>query len=325
MSTKNDVLYVLECERGRYLSGQELASRLDISRTAVWKAVKSLEEDGHKILAVTNKGYMLDGSSDMLSEQGIRVNLAEKYAANEIIIMSVTDSTSTQAKKLVMDGAAHGTLVLADEQTAGRGRQGKSFFSPRGEGLYMSIILKPHPNMKELQMITIAAAVSVCQAIEKLTDKKPQIKWVNDLYLDGKKVCGILSEAVMDFESGGIESIVVGVGVDCAINEEAVPEELRGIVGSLETKNLSRNKLAAEIASGILDGFDRLAENSVIDEYRSRSMMLGKYISFQRNNEKLQGIVTGISDSGNLLVRLANGKDLVLNSGEVTIGSLKAD
>ena len=323
MSTKQDVLAVLERERDRHISGQELAETLKVSRTAVWKAVKALEEDGHKILAINNKGYRLESGSDMLSEEGVRVNLPEEYNSFPITVLSVTDSTNTQAKKLVMDKAPHGTMILAEEQTAGRGRYGKSFFSPRGAGLYMSLILKPSLGMSDPQMITIATAVSVCRAIEKLTNKKPQIKWVNDIYLDGKKICGILTEAVTDFESGNIESIVVGVGVDCTTEDSIIPDELRGIMGSLGVKELSRNRLAAEIAAGILRSFNNLGSCEIIDEYRKRSLMFGREISFMRGNEKLLAKVTGISDNGSLLVRLASGEDLTLSSGEVTIGSLQ--
>lgn len=319
MSTRNDVLAILENERGHFLSGQELAETLNVSRQAVWKAVKGLEEGGHKILAVPNKGYKLDGGSDMLSVEGLRANLPQKYKELPITVLSVTDSTNTQAKKLAADKAPHGTMLLAEEQTAGRGRSGKSFFSPRGDGLYMSVILKPQSGMDSPQMITVAAAVAVCRAIEKLTELEPQIKWVNDVYLDGKKICGILSEAVTDFESGEIESIVVGVGVDCTIEQESLPSELRAIVGSLGGAAVSRSRLAALIAEGILDSFENLKSKGLMDEYRKRSLMQGKEISFTRGNENLSATVTGISDSGALLVRLKNGEDASLSSGEVTL------
>lgn len=324
MSTKNDILSILENEKGRFVSGRELAETLNLSRTAVWKAMKSLEDDGHKILAVKNKGYMLDIKSDRLSEEGIRVRLPERLRHLPIYVQETIDSTNTQAKKLSLAGASHGTMVLAEEQTAGRGRYGKSFFSPRGAGLYMSIILRPSNVMSDLQKITIAAAVAVCRAIEKLTSLHPQIKWVNDIYLDGKKVCGILTEAVTDFESGGVESIVVGTGIDCSIDEALLPPELRGIVGSLGVEGLSRNWLAAEIAVGILESFGKLEDEEIINEYRRRSLMFGKEISFRRGDDIFCAVVTGINDMGNLLVRLKSGEEMILSSGEVSIGSLKS-
>ena len=322
MSTKKDVLTILENERERFVSGQELAQTLNISRTAIWKAVKNLEENGHKILAVTNKGYKLDKQSDLLTEEGIRLYLPEKFKSSQIIVLKTTDSTNTQAKKLSLDRAAHGTILLAEEQTAGRGRSGKSFFSPSGAGLYMSIILRPDCNISDPQMITVATAVAVCRAIEKLTEKHPQIKWVNDIFIDGKKVCGILSEAVTDFESGSIESIIVGVGVDCTVTEEMLPEELIFIVGSLGSEELSRNRLAAEIASGVLESFGKLGDGEIIDEYRKRSLMYGKEICFMHDGEMVSAKVTGINDMGNLLVCLKTGEDLVLSSGEISVANI---
>lgn len=323
MSTKADVLSMLERDRSRFISGQELAQRLKVSRSAVWKAVKSLQEEGHRVLAVTNKGYMLERGSDLLSEEGIRINLPERYRDSEILVYGIIDSTNTQAKRLALDKAPHGTIILAEEQSAGRGRYGKSFFSPRGAGLYMSVILKPDKNSGDTQMITVAAAVAVCRAIERLTDKKPRIKWVNDIFMDGKKICGILSEAVTDFESGSVESIVVGVGVDCAMKQELVPPELRDIIGSLDAQELSRNALAAEIAGEIFELFGRLGEREIIDEYRTRSLMLGKDISFNRWNEQKKAKVMGISDNGGLIVMLETGEQLTLNSGEVTLRALQ--
>ncbi|MGI5984682.1 MAG: biotin--[acetyl-CoA-carboxylase] ligase [Clostridiales bacterium] len=322
MPTKNDVLSILENERGRFVSGQELAEALHLSRTAVWKAVKNLEEDGHRILAIKNRGYMLDERSDMLSEEGIRVHMPDRYIDCPIYVFDTTDSTNTEAKKLALDNAAHGTMLLAEEQTAGRGRSGKSFFSPREAGLYMSIILKPDLGISDPQLITIAAAVSVCEAIEKIAGLRPQIKWVNDIYLNGKKICGILTEAITDLESGGIESIVVGIGINC-IETNSLPDDLRDIAGALGKDGLSRNHLAAEIAAGVLDSFNNLENREIIDEYRKRSLMYGRDISFLRGDERLFATVTGINDIGNLQARLKSGEEIVLSSGEVSIGSLK--
>lgn len=321
MATKDAVLAFLEKNRNRFVSGPALAEALSVSRTAIWKAIQALETDGHAITAVKNKGYKLETGSDLLSEAGARVFLPERYASLPIVFFEKTDSTNTQAKRLLLEGAGHGTIVLASEQTAGRGRSGKSFFSPQS-GLYVTVILKPPTGMTDPQKITIAAAVAVCRAIETQTALAPKIKWVNDVYLDGKKVCGILTEAVTDFESGGIDSIVVGIGVNCAIPAESIPTELRGIVGSLNTDGLSRNRLAADIAAGVLDSFANLESPALIEEYRCRSFLYGREISFTRSGERLSGTVTGISDAGNLLVLLDGGETLSLSSGEVSIGRL---
>lgn len=321
LATKEAVLTFLEQNRGRFVSGSELAKALSLSRTAVWKAVQRLEEDGYAISAVKNKGYRLETDSDRLSGAGIRAFLPEKYRNNAVIFFEKTDSTNTQAKRFALEGAEHGTIVAASEQTAGHGQSGKSFFSP-DSGLYLTTILKPPTGMADPQKITIAAAVAVCRAIEAQTPLEPKIKWVNDVYLDGKKVCGILTEAVTDLESGGIDSIVVGAGVNCALEAENIPPELRGIAGSLNAKGLSRCRLASDIAGGILDAFDDLDAPTLIAEYRRRSFLYGMEISFRKNGEALSGTVTGISDAGNLLVRLSNGETLSLTSGEVSIGKI---
>lgn len=321
LSTKDTVLAFLEQHRGRFVSGPEIAEALGVSRTAVWKTIQRLESEKYSITAVKNKGYRLETDSDRLTAAGVRAFLPERYASLPVVFFEKTDSTNTQAKRLSLEGAGHGTIVLACEQTAGRGRSGKSFFSPES-GLYVTVILKPPAGMSSPQKITIAAAVSVCRAIEAQTALTPKIKWVNDVYLDGKKVCGILTEAVTDFESGGIESIVVGIGVNCALPAGSVPPELRGIFGCLNVKGLSRNRLSADIAASVLDAFENLEAPALIEEYRRRSFLYGREISFTRNGERLSGTVMGISDAGNLLVLLNSGEMLSLSSGEVSIGRM---
>lgn len=322
MATKNEVLAVLEENRGRYISGQELAETLGLSRTAVWKAMQVLREEGHRIGALKNKGYCLEAESDRLSEEGIRAALDEAHQGLPLLVLEQTDSTNTLAKKLAADGAAHGTLIVAEEQTAGRGRSGKAFFSPYGAGLYMSLILKPEAGIREPQRLTLAAALATLEAIVLLTDKKPQVKWVNDLYLDGKKICGILTEAVTDVETGGIDSIIVGVGVDCNMEGLVLPPELEGIVGSLSSVRLNRNRLAAEIVGGILNWMPRLDSPDLIEEYRKHSMMTGREVFFLYEGTERAGVVTGIGDGGELLVRLRDGESLALASGTVSLGSM---
>ena len=322
MATKNEVLAVLEKNRGRYISGQELAETLGLARAAVWKTIQALRQEGHRIAALKNKGYCLEPDSDRLSEEGVRAALDEEHRGLPILVLEQTDSTNTLAKKLAADGAAHGALIVAEEQTAGRGRSGKHFFSPYGAGLYMSLILKPGTEIREPQRLTLAAALATLTAITRLTGKQPLIKWVNDLYLDGKKICGILTEAVTDVETGGIDSIIVGVGVDCNVEEHILPPELRGLVGSLGSEQLNRNRLAAEIVQGVFSWLPRLASPDLIEEYRRHSMMTGREVSFFHRGVEYHGIVTGIGDGGELLVRLPSGESLALASGTVSLGSM---
>ncbi|MEG1870124.1 MAG: biotin--[acetyl-CoA-carboxylase] ligase, partial [Oscillospiraceae bacterium] len=214
MSVKSSVLQMLEANRGNSVSGQQLANELGVSRSAVWKAIKALETDGYAIEAVTNKGYLLASSNDLISAEGINNYLAAQYKKLPITALKTVSSTNTHARMMAANGAKHGTIVVSEEQTNGKGRMGRTFFSPEGSGIYMSIILRPNTHTTNAVFITTAAAVAVCRAIAKLTVAKPTIKWVNDIILRDKKICGILTEAVTDFENGMVESVVVGIGIN---------------------------------------------------------------------------------------------------------------
>lgn len=321
MSTKKKVLEILEQNRGHTISGQELANKLEVTRTSIWKAIKSLREDGHIIQAATNKGYYIDRASNRISPEGILPYLTEQNKNFPIIVYKTIDSTNTQAKRLMINGAEHGTIILSDEQTAGRGRFGRRFISPAETGLYMSIILKTQNRMEDSLLITVVAAVSVCRAIEKLTNLKPKIKWVNDIYLNHKKICGILTEAVTGFESGRVDSIVVGIGINCNTSELEFPQELREIVGSLSLPNLSKNHLAAEIVNNILSLQNDVSTNGIIDEYRERSFLMGKNIFYEKDGILSSATVLDINESGNLVIKMPNGHVDVLFSGEVSLSS----
>lgn len=321
MSTKNKVLEVLESNRNEYISGQEIAERLCISRNAVWKAIRTLQEQGHIINSQHNRGYMLNAKSDLLSKEGITFFMPEKYRDNKIVVYKTVDSTNISAKRMALEGERHGAVVLAEKQEAGRGRSGKSFFSPEGTGLYMSMILRPEKVIAKPQLITVAAAVSVCEVIEELTGETPQIKWVNDIFLLGKKICGISTEAVMDFESQTIDHIVLGLGINCTTEQEAFPEEIRDIAGSINLRDVSRNELAAKVAAKILDRFNNLEDRQYIVRYKERSIMYDKRVTFSKDGELVSAKVLDIDDDCGLVVCCDDGREMTLTSGEVSIGS----
>ena len=206
MSVKSEILHILESNKGENISGQELADLLGVSRTAVWKAINLLKDEGYPIESVQNKGYSLSTSSDFLSSEGIRLYLNEEFRDIPLAVYKTIESTNTEAKLLAVQNADHGTIIVSEEQTKGRGRFGRDFFSPSESGIYMSIILKPKLNIENSVLVTTATAVAVCEAIDKFTDQEPQIKWVNDIFIGDKKVCGILTEAVTNFESGMMDS-----------------------------------------------------------------------------------------------------------------------
>ncbi len=326
MAVKDEVLRMLEAHRGEALSGELVAERLSVSRASVWKAVRALRDEGHKIGASTRRGYRMEPDSDVLSEEGIRACLSEGSPVRGVVCLASVDSTNTYAKGLALSSGAHGTLVTADRQTAGRGRRGRSFFSPPGTGLYMSLILRPHIELERFQTVTIAAAVAVCRTIESLTCRRPRIKWVNDIYLEetngldgadgeARKICGILTEVVSDVESGAIESVVVGIGLNVSTRDFA--PDLARVAGSLFPGSVSRNRLAAGIAERLLDCQERLGDPELIREYRDRSLLLGREVCFIRDGAECRGVALDIDAQGCLLLREEGGTVVTLRSGEV--------
>ena len=320
MSVRDEVLGLLEIHRGEVLSGEWIAERLSVSRASVWKAVKGLRDEGHRIGAASRRGYCMELDNDILSEEGIRACLSERSPVCGVVCLASVDSTNTYAKDLALSGAGHGTLVVADQQTAGRGRRGRSFFSPAGTGLYMSLILRPCVELDRFQAVTVAAAVAVCRTVEALTHCRPRIKWVNDLFMIGpdgaeRKVCGILTEAVSDVESGAVESVIVGIGLNVSTREFA--PELRTIAGSLFPKGVCRNRLAAGIAERLMDYQGRLGDPGLIREYRERSLLLGRDVRYLRDGLECRGRALDIDEQGSLVLRDEAGETVVLRSGEV--------
>lgn len=312
MSVKQNVIALLEENRSKVISGQELANQLHVSRAAIWKAIKTLKEEGYNIEATPNKGYVLLENSDVLSKQGIAYYLTEEI---DIFSYKTIDSTNTQMKKLAINGGKNHSVIVSEEQSAGRGRFGRSFYSPAQKGVYMSVLLKTGDSLQNATMITIKTAVAVRRAIAKLYDIEVAIKWVNDLYYRGKKVCGILSEAISDFESGMIEAIIIGIGIN--VSTDNFPLEIASIATSLGLQEANRNQFIAEILnqlSAIIDEDFKL----VLNEYRMASCVLHKQITFNQKGEQFTGLVREINDLGNLVVS-SNGAEMVLTAGEVSI------
>lgn len=319
MTTKEKVLTYLIEHKGKAISGQELADKLAISRTSIWKAIKTLQTEGYQIEATTNKGYLLANEPDVLSKTSLYSGLTEKPAVLEV--HRQVGSTNDVAKKLVTDRFFGKGVILAEEQTNGRGRLGRQFYSPTQTGLYMSLIY-PNKQQANAASVTTVAAVAVCKAIEKLTDKKPVIKWVNDIFLDGRKICGILTEGVINFETGTIDSIIVGIGVN--IKEAAtIPEDFQSIIGSVysheETSKLTRNQFAAEIINQLDDMYQKLDHNNYLEDYRERCFVLGQPVTFTEGQTTHKGIAKSIDDEGGLVVELENKEWKTLRFGEISI------
>lgn len=320
--TKDRVLALLEAHRGTYISGEQIAASLAVSRNAVWKAINALRQAGYQIGAVTNQGYCLAAENDVLSVQGILPLLNEnsRRYADLMRVLDAPDSTNQSAKELALAGAPHGTVLLADSQANGRGRFTRSFYSPRG-GLYMSVILHPEQlRFAHITAVTAFAAVAVCEAIEAVTGESPEIKWVNDILIGGKKVCGILTEAVTDFESGSLGWIVLGIGINVQTRQEDFPPELRGIaasVGADAPANGLRSRLAAEIIDRVLGWAEPPQEAELFRRYRMRLGMLGEAVTVVQGEISYPARAVGLDDAGHLIVEDAEGVQHVLTSGEV--------
>ena len=259
------------------------------------------------------------------------------------------DSTNTKAKELVSNGASHGTVVIADQQSAGRGRLGRRFFSPAGCGIYLSAIIRPDEcglAVGDITLLTTAASVAVARAISQVLNKEAKIKWVNDLYYNGKKVCGILTESVIHPKRGTIDAIIVGIGVNYREPDGGFPEELRDIAGALvgahETAEGTRDALSEAIAAQMFDVLAEIPDRRFLDDYRSRSLLLGRQVRIfpqgapgshpdcaQPDGSELvkDAVVTvlGIADNGGLMVQYDDGRQETLTTGEISLRPLTGD
>ena len=317
MALRDDLLAELEKRRGEDVSGQALAERFGVSRSAVWKAVNALRAAGFEISSTPNRGYRLRPEDDRLSAAGVRAALGEACAGLRVRVYETLDSTNQEAKRLLAAGESCPMLLLTEEQTAGRGRRGRGFYSPAGEGLYMTLALQPPAALSQATLLTAAAAVAVAQAVEALTALACQIKWVNDVYLDGKKLCGILTEASGSFEADALSSVCAGIGVN--VRTRDFPEELAGRACSLWPRAVSRNHLAAEIAVRLLNFAADLGAREFLEEYRRRSLVLGKAVTFTRDGGERRALAVGIGENGELIVRYDDGREEALNAGEVRL------
>lgn len=318
--TKDLVLECLQKKTDEYVSGAEIAAELSLSRTAVWKAIEQLRVDGYRIESVTNRGYRLSSESDVLSEAGIR-----KYLHSELklkVYPTVT-STNTLLKAEAEQGAAEGTVIVAAEQTAGRGRMGRSFYSPSGTGIYMSILLRPQIPAADAGLITAGAAAAVADAIDALSDSTTQIKWVNDVYLNGHKVSGILTEGSIDCETGFLSYAIVGIGINIAPPEGDFPEDIRAVAGAAFGEDAPadlRCRLTAEVLERFMAYYEDLQNVPFYDAYRRRSVVIGRQVRLiSPGREPEEAEVLDIDRNFALVVRDAFGQLRTISSGEVSL------
>lgn len=327
MSVKSDVLGLFEKNRGIFLSGADIAKKLDVSRNAVWKAVKSLQVEGYYIEGVNNKGYCLKSNNDVLSAQGIEKYLHEDMAKKvDILVFKSIDSTNTKLKELAAQNEKEWKIILAEEQTSGKGRMNRKFYSPTGTGIYMSILLRPNFSASESLFITTMAAVAVAKAIEEVLQIRPSIKWVNDIYCEGKKVCGILTEAAVNVENGYLDYAVLGIGINVKKPQENFPDEIRNVATSLLELKAEQNihledvrcRLAAEIINNVGKYYKDIKSRDFMKEYIDYSYLIGKKVVIV-GQEQEELFVKGIDESAGLIVQHEDGTIEVLTSGEVSV------
>lgn len=318
---KTEILRMLKTADD-YLSGQELCESFHVSRTAVWKVIKQLEAEGYLIEAVRNKGYRLKQAGDVLSKAELESGSGTEWAGKNVLYFDETDSTNSEAKKAAEAGAPHGTLAVADCQNGGKGRRGKTWSSPHGAGIWMSLILRPDMHPGSASMLTLVAALAVAEGLEKSAGIKTVIKWPNDIVCGGKKICGILTE--MSTEAEYINYVVTGIGIN--VNTEEFPEEIRDVASSLylETgKHISRSGIVGAVMEAyehyyavFMKTFDM---SLLLEEYNGRLANKGRAVRVLQTGNEYTGTSLGINKEGELLVETEDGSIKEVISGEVSV------
>mgnify|MGYP000954503224 FL=1 len=318
---KEEILRLLRNADG-YISGQELCNRFGVSRTAVWKAINQLKEAGYEIEAQQNKGYRLMAAPDLMTEAEIKSLMHTDWVAKEVLYFDTIDSTNTKAQELAEKGYPSGTLVVADKQESGKGRRGRSWVSPSGTGIFMTLMIKPDINPNNASMLTLVAALAVAKAITSVTGEEAMIKWPNDIVVNGKKVCGILTEMNAQFDY--INHIVVGIGIN--VHNESFPEEISQMASSLMIeaggKRFHRAQIIAETMSYFEQYYDTFLKtqdlSALVREYDELLVNRNKSVRVLDPKEPFDGKAMGITPKGELIVDTWESRKLV-SSGEVSV------
>ena len=328
--SRQAVLELLRQQEGGFVSGEEISRRLGLSRTAIWKAVEALRRAGYTVEARTGLGYRLLSAPDTMTEPEIRRFLGETdRVGRTLVCLETVDSTNLYAKQLAVEGAADGTVVTADRQTAGRGRLGRDFQSPVGLGIYLTVLLRPDLPPEHLSPLTAMAGVAVCRAVEGICGLSPGLKWPNDPVLNGKKLCGILTELSLEGETGRVADVVLGIGVNVLHRPEDFTPEVREMATSLAQAvggAVSRPALAAEIIREVDRLYDALTVGEMgpyLEEYRRRCVNLGRTVRLLTpggDGETAEAL--DIDDDFGLVVRKMDGTVQTVRSGEVSVRGL---
>lgn len=312
---KEIILDILNQNKGSYISGQTIAKTLNISRTTVSINIKKLIDQGYNITSSTKKGYCLSQDTDLININKIKQNLNPFY--QNIYYFDTIDSTNTKLKE---NKYIEGDIIIANHQSKGKGRNGKSFYSPKDKGIYLSFLLKPPYTIHQSLKITACLAVAIYKAIKDLYQIETQIKWVNDILYKNKKIAGILCEANLEMNTGKIESMIVGIGIN--IHPFTIPEDLKDIATYLENKHpIKRSDLITSVLNNFYQDYQDLDQSNFLTTYRKASCVLNKTILVNQNNQTYLGYVKKINDDASLTIIVDN-QERVLNSGEITIRPL---
>lgn len=318
---KEEILRLLRNADG-YISGQELCNRFGVSRTAVWKAINQLKEAGYEIEAQQNKGYRLMAAPDLMTEAEIKSLMHTEWVAKEVLYFDTIDSTNTKAQELAEKGYPSGTLVVADKQESGKGRRGRSWVSPSGTGIFMTLMIKPDINPNNASMLTLVAALAVAKAITSVTGEEAMIKWPNDIVVNSKKVCGILTEMNAQFDY--INHIVVGIGIN--VHNESFPEEISQMASSLMIEAGGKRSHRAQIIAETMSYFEQYYDtflktqdlSALVREYDELLVNRNKSVRVLDPKEPFDGKAMGITPKGELIVDTWESRKLV-SSGEVSV------
>lgn len=322
--TQDKLLHLLFASEGEYVSGEEMSTVLGVSRSAVWKGISSLRSAGYVIDSKPNRGYCLFKSPYGMESAKLSQLLKGDLFGSQISCVASIDSTNSEVKRQATQGVEEGLLVVADHQTAGRGRRGREFHSPAGQGLYFSMLLRPSGTYEEWMDFTAWVAVALCRGIASFCGISPEIKWTNDIVWQGKKLCGILTELALESESNFVEYVVLGVGVNVQQQERDFPEELQDIATSLGLatgREVNRAALCAHLVmciSQMYSCFPR-EKQAYLQDYRKYCVTIGKEVQVLFGEERRCGRAVDIDDNFRLLVDYQGGERGVLSTGEVSV------
>jgi BirA family transcriptional regulator, biotin operon repressor / biotin---[acetyl-CoA-carboxylase] ligase len=321
---KEQMLHILIEQNGEYVSGQKISEQLGCSRTAIWKHISELRKEGYELEAMQKRGYRIIHQPNNIRAHNIHIGLNTEFIGKKIIYHESISSTQTIAHQLAYEGTEEGTVVVADEQGKGKGRLGRVWHSPKGTGVWMSVILRPNIPPQQAPQLTLLAAVAVVKGIKEAVGLDCEIKWPNDILIHGKKVVGILTE--LQAEADRIQSVIIGIGIN--VNVKEFPEELKAKATSLFVEKNGKEINRAELIQRILEQTETLYNQYLKDGFtvikliwESYAVSLGKKIKATTINGSIEGFAKGITEAGVLLVEDDNGKIHQIYSADIEISS----